>query len=199
PRHIEVSPFFSRNRGQIVKQVSISNRIRRGVPVDTTFTVTSTRDSLVFVLDDQDQGFITPVRAEEKYLRPPSRGQSWRESTNPYAFGKYYFGWRVKKGGSGDYPARWEVQVPKDGDYELSFYFRAGHSWYGRNKSRTFKLTVTSPEGTFPVEIHPEETADGWFPLGRFNFRKNELATVELSDKGSGYLIADAIRWEFVE
>jgi len=199
PRQIEVIPYFSRNRGQIVKQVSISNRIKRQTPVDTSFVVTSINDSLVFVLDDQDDGFFTPVGAEAKYLRPPSKGASWWEDTNRYAFGKYYFSWRIKNAGDGSYPARWVASVPKDGDYELSFYFRAGHSWYARYKSQTYYLNVTSSQGTFPIEIQPHETADGWVHLGRFNFKKNKPAVVQLEDEGSGYLIADAIRWEFVE
>jgi len=132
-------------------------------------------------------------------LRPPSRGSSWWESTHRYAFGKYYFGWRVKSAGDGSYPARWEAAVPKDGDYELSFYFRAGSSWYARYKSQTYYLNITSSEGTFPIEIQPHETVDGWVHLGRFNFKKDKPAVVQLEDEGSGYLIADAVRWEFVE
>ncbi len=199
PKDIEVIPYFSRNRGRIKKQISIANRILRKTPSDTTFTVSSTIDSLSFVIDDQDEGFFTPVSTEAQYLRPPSKGKTWWARTNPYAFGKYYFGWRMKRAGSGAYPARWETVVPRGGEYELSFYFRADKSWIRRRLSRIFKIEVTSAEGTFPIEFKPEATADGWYPLGRFQFVKNENAVVELADTGSGYLVADAIRWEFVE
>lgn len=199
PKRVKVIPYFSRNRGTILKEISVSNRIRRGTPTDTVFTVASVTDSMFFVLDDQADGFFTPVSAEAKYLRPPSRGESWRERTHPFAFGEYYFGFRVKRAGSGDYPARWETKVPQDGEYELSFYYRADKSWYGRKASRNFLVNVTSADGTFPIEFQPQATPDGWFPLGRFNFSKEQTAVVELADVGSGYLIADAIRWEFVE
>jgi ABC-type transport system involved in multi-copper enzyme maturation permease subunit len=199
PERIKVIPYFSRNRGEIMQPVALESRMLRGIPVDTVFVVISSTDSLSFVLDDQDDGFFTPVGAESKYLRPPSKGKSWWEDTNPFAFGKYYFGWRVKRAGQGDYPARWETNVPRDGDYDLSFYYRAERSWYGRNLSKKFEISITSTEGTFPVEVRPDGTADGWFPLGRFHFSKEDPAVVELADTGSGYLIADAIRWEFVE
>ncbi|MFQ5771923.1 MAG: M1 family aminopeptidase, partial [bacterium] len=199
PQAIEVIPYFSRNRGKIMKQIAISNRIWRKTAVDTVFTVSSTSDSLSFIVDDQDEGFFTPVSAEAKYLRPPSKGKSWWENTNPYAFGKYYFGWRVKRAGSGSYPARWVTLVPRDGEYELSFYFRASKSWVGRNLSRKFQISITSADGTFPLNFQPQETVDGWYPLGRFQLSKNKDAVIELADKGNGYLIADAVRWQFVQ
>ncbi|HEX9654213.1 MAG TPA: M1 family aminopeptidase [bacterium] len=199
PERIKIFPYFSRNRGEIMQPISLESRMLRGIPLDTVFAVTSSADSLSFVLDDQDDGFFTPVSAESNYLRPPSKGKSWWEDTNPFAFGKYYFGWRVKRAGQGDYPARWETTVPRDGDYELSFFYRAEKSWYGRNLSKKFEINVTGSDGAFPIAVQPQATADGWFPLGRFHFTQEQPAVVELADTGSGYLIADAIRWEFVE
>ncbi|MFQ5637379.1 MAG: hypothetical protein ACE5IR_05235 [bacterium] len=199
PTRVKVIPYFSRNRGAIIKEISIDKRIRRGIPVDTVLTTTSISDSMFFILDDQDEGFFTPIASEAKYLRPPSKGSSWRERTNPFAYGKYYFGFQVKQAGSGDYPARWETQVPKDGDYELSFYYTGEKSWYTRNASRHFKVNVTSDDGTFSIELQSQDTPDGWIPLGRFHFSRSQTAVIELQDEGNGYLIADAIRWEYVE
>jgi ABC-type transport system involved in multi-copper enzyme maturation permease subunit len=200
PKNIQIYPYFSRNRGEIMKQITLSNRIRRGAPQDTVFaTTTSLSDSLSFVLDDQDEGFFTPVREEAKYLRPRSKGQSWWEDTNPFAYGKYYFGWRVKRDGSGEYPARWEIKVPRSGDYELSFHLPVGKDWRTERLSRRFEIKVTSAEGTNRLELQPQETVDDWLPLGRYRFDREKTAVIELSDKGSGYVIADAVRWEFVE
>lgn len=199
PRSIRVIPYFSRNSGDIRKQISVSNRISRKAPVDTVMTVTSAIDSMSFVVDDQDDGFFTPVSAAQRYLRPPSKGQSWWENNTSLAYGKYYYGWRYKRPGRGEFPARWETNVPKDGDYNLGFYIRTGGSWWGRNISRTFSLQITSADGTFPVEFRPQDTADGWYPLGQYRFEKDRAAVIELSDEGSGYVIADAIRWEFIE
>ncbi|MCG3157040.1 MAG: hypothetical protein DKINENOH_03671 [bacterium] len=199
PRNVRVIPYFSRNRGEIRKPVTLNHRIRRGAPRDTVFTTASSNDSLAFVLDDQDEGFFTPVSAEARYLRPPSKGQSWWEDTDPMAYGKYYFGWRMKRGGRGDYPARWETKVPRTGDYELSFHLPMARSWWSRNLSRSFQITVTSAEGKSRLELQPQETAEGWLALGRYHFKTDQPAVIELSDAGSGFVIADAVRWEFVE
>ncbi|NUM76234.1 hypothetical protein HUU40_17865 [candidate division KSB1 bacterium] len=199
PKNVQIIPYFSRNRGEIMKSINLNNRVRRGAPRDTVFTTVSFGDSLVFVLDDQDEGFFTPVSQEAKYLRPPSKGLAWWENTNPLAYGKYYFGFRIKSGGSGDYPARWEANVPRSGDYDLSFHLPMSNNWWSRNMSRTFQLTVTSAEGKNRVNLQPQETADGWLSLGRYHFKKDSPAIIELSDAGSGFVIADAVRWEMVE
>lgn len=200
PKNVRILPYFSRNRGEIMKQITLANRIRRGAPKDTVFTTTtSLSDSLSFVLDDQDAGFFTPVSEEAKYLRPRSKGQSWWEDTNPFAYGKYYFGWRTKRGGSGEYPARWETTVRRDGDYELSFHLPVDKDWRTRRLSRRFEIKITSADGTHRLELQPQETIDDWLPLGRYRFTREKPAIVELSDAGSGYVIADAVRWEFVE
>ena len=105
----------------------------------------------------------------------------------------------AKRGGSGQYPARWEMQPPRSGDYELSFFVKMGSTWWRRNISRKFQVAVTCADGTFPIDFQPEDTVEGWFPLGRYRLVEGEPAVVELSDKGNGYIIADAIRWEFIE
>ncbi len=199
PERISVIPYFSRNRGSIQKQITISSRISRKSPIDTSYVVSSLEDSRSIIIDDRDDGFFTPTSNEKKYFRPPSKGRSWWSWTTSIAYGKYYFGWQYKRAGSGQYPARWEMQAPRSGDYELSFYVKMGTSWWYRNISRKYQVAVTSADGIFPVDFQPEDTAEGWFPLGRYRLVEGEAAVVELSDKGSGYIIADAIRWEFVE
>ena len=68
-----------------------------------------------------------------------------------------------------------------------------------RYHSRTFKAAITDAFGRHEIEFQPQDTPDGWYPLGRFSFRKTKPAVIELLDEGRGFLIADAIRWEFVE
>jgi hypothetical protein len=65
--------------------------------------------------------------------------------------------------------------------------------------SRKFEIKITSVDGTNRIELQPQETVDDWLPLGRYRFDREKPAVVELSDEGSGYVIADAVRWEFVE
>ena len=199
PNRISLIPYFSRNRGRIQKQISIASRISRKTPVDTSYVVSSLEDSLSIIVDDRDDGFFTPQSDEKKYFRPPSKGRGWWSWTSSIAYGKYYFGLHAKRGGSGQFPARWEMKPPRTGDYELSFYVKIGSTWWRRNISRKFQVAVTSADGIFPVEFQPEDTAEGWFPLGRFRLDEGVPAVVELSDEGNGYIIADAVRWEFVE
>lgn len=199
PERISVIPYFSRNRGSIQKQISIATRTSRKPLVDTTYVVASLEDARSIIVDDRDDGFFTPASEEKKYFRPPSKGRSWWSWTSSLAYGKYYFGLHAKRGGSGLYPARWEMAPPKSGDYELSFFVKMGSSWWRRNISRKFQIAITGADGTFPVDFQPEDTAEGWFPLGRYRLEEGEPAVVELSDEGSGYIIADAVRWEFIE
>lgn len=201
PTEVEVVPYFSRNRGKVSKAVDIPNRIRRGSPVDTVFAVTSTVDSLVFYMDDRDEGFFMPAEEKAKYLRPKVKGRTWREDTNALAFGKYFFGLRYKPAGDGDYPAYWETSVPRTGFYDLSFSLPVIKRRWGwtRDMTRKFKLFVTTADGVQPLELHYQETADGWVYMGRFRFEKDKPAVIELSDEGQGYILADAIRWEYVE
>ena len=199
PQRISVIPYFSRNRGSIQKQITIASRISRKSPIDTSYVVSSLEDAGSIIIDDRDDGFFTPTSAEKKYFRPPSKGKSWWSWTSPIAYGKYYFGLHAKRGGSGQYPARWEMQPPRSGDYELSFFVKMGSTWWRRNISRKFQVAVTCADGTFPIDFQPEDTVEGWFPLGRYRLVEGEPAVVELSDKGNGYIIADAIRWEFIE
>ncbi|MFQ5628588.1 MAG: M1 family aminopeptidase, partial [bacterium] len=199
PKEVQVIPYFSRNRGKVAKAVDIPNRIRRGAPIDTVFAVTSTVDSLIFFSDDRDEGFFTAAAEESKYLRPKMKGRSWWEYNNPLGYGKYFFGWRYKRAGDGDYPARWESRVPRSGYYDLSFNLPVRSRWWAQNLTRRFKLFITSAEGKQPLEMRFQETADGWVYMGRYRFEKEKPAVIELSDEGQGYILADAIRWEYVQ
>lgn len=199
PETIELVPYFSRNRGPIKKQISISNRITKTSVRDTVFTISSELDSSFFVVDDQDDGFFTPTFLPARYLRPPSKGASWWQGTDGTPYGKYFMGWQAKRSGSGDYPASWVTHVPKDGDYEVSFYYRVDWGWVNRRKSKLFHLRVTDDDGAKSMTIRPEPSGDGWIPLGLFSFKKTKPAIVELLDEGDGFLVADAVRWEFIE
>lgn len=199
PTEVEVVPYFSRNRGKVAKAVDVQNRIRRGQPIDTVYSVSSTVDSLIFYLDDRDDGFFMAAAEEAKYLRPEMKGRSWWEYNNPLGYGKYLFGWRYKRAGDGDFPARWEADVPRSGYYDLSFNLPVRNRWWARNLTRRFKMTITTADGPQPLELRFQETADGWVYMGRYRFEKDKPAVIELSDEGQGYILADAIRWEFVE
>ncbi len=199
PRDVTVVPYFSRNRGQLRRTIDIANTILRAALQDTAYTIIpSAADSLVFVLDDQDEGFFTATAEEARYLRPPVRGKVWALRTHAMAFGKYFYGWHVKRGQSGDYPARWETRVPKTGYYQLSYYLPVGRSWYTRNPG-PITLYIETARGREKTVLHPQVTADNWQPVGKFYFEKDRTAVVEISDAGQGYVVVDALRWEYVE
>ncbi len=199
PRDVTVVPYFSRNRGQLRRTIDIAGTLLRTTLQDTAYTVMPTAaDSLVFFLDDQDEGFFTPIAQEARYLRPPARGSVWSRRTHPLAFGKYYFGWHVKKGGEGEYPVRWQTRVPRSGDYQISYYLPVGRTWYTRSLD-TITLYITTAHGREKVVLHPQVTADSWQPLGRFFFKADQPAIVEVADTGHGYVVVDALRWEYIE
>ncbi|MBI4552107.1 MAG: hypothetical protein HY710_07575 [Candidatus Latescibacteria bacterium] len=194
PEHVQVIPFFARNRGLIMKPVTVGQRLHRGVPVDTVFTVASIRDSLDFVVDDQDAGFFFPQTAETRYLRPPAHIMSWRQVTAPEAYGRYIFGFRYRWASDGEYPARWETRVPRTGLYEISLHMPSRQPM-----QRRYHLMIEAADGVHEATIHPQGTKSEWWPIGRYAFDRDRPAVVELSDKGKGYILADALRWTYVK
>lgn len=194
PEHVQVIPFFARNRGLIMRPVSLGQRLNKGIPIDTVFTVASSRDSLDFVVDDQDEGFFFPQTAETRYLRPPARIMSWRQVTQPEAYGRYIFGFRYRWASDGEYPARWETRVPRTGLYELNL-----HMPPRQPMQRRYHLRIEAADGIHEVIIHPQGTKSEWWPIGRYAFDRNRPAVVELSDKGVGYILADAMRWTYLK
>jgi hypothetical protein len=195
PEQVQVVPFFARNRGRIMKPVVMGRQLHKGVPIDTMFTVQSTRDSLDFIVDDLDEGFLIPSIAEGKYLRPPARTRSWQQWANPQAYGRYIFGSQFRWESNGDFPVRWETSVPRSGDYELSMHMPGGRDPIARR----FNLLITAADGQHEVTINPQGTKSEWWPLGRFSFEIDQSAVVELSDRGKGFILADAIRWTYVK
>ena len=194
PENVQVIPFFARNRGTIMKPVTLTPRLLKGIPVDTVFTVVSSRDSLDFIVDDQDDGFFLPQQTDAKYLRPPSAAVSWRQLTQPEAYGRYIFGFRYRWASEGDFPVRWETRVPRTGLYELNLHMPSRQPM-----QRQYHLTVEAADGLHETAISPQGTKGEWWPIGRYSFAAGKTAVVELSDKGKGYILADALRWTYVK
>lgn len=193
PERVQVIPFFARNRGGIMRPVTVGRRLYRGTPSDTVYAVPALRDSLDFVVDDQDVGFFMPQVAEAKYLRPPSRTALWQELTRPEAYGRYIFGFKYRWAGAGDLPVRWETQAPRTGYYELSLHMPPRQAM-----QRRYYLTIKTADGIEEATISPQGTRREWWPIGRYRFERDEPAWVELSDEGTGYILADAVRWTYV-
>jgi hypothetical protein len=193
PERVQVIPFFARNRGSIMRPVTVGRRLHRGMPSDTVFTVPSMLDSLNFVVDDQDAGFFMPQVTEAKYLRPPGQTASWRELTRPEAYGRYIFGFKYRWASDGDYPVRWETKVPRTGAYELSLHMPPRQSM-----QRRYYLTIETADGIQETIISPQGTRREWWPIGQYRFDQTQIAAIELSDDGTGYILADAVRWTYV-
>jgi len=193
PERVQVIPFFARNRGSIMRPVTVGRRLHRGTPSDTVFTVPSMLDSLNFVVDDQDAGFFMPQVTEAKYLRPPGQTASWRELTRPEAYGRYIFGFKYRWASDGDYPVRWETKVPRTGAYELSLHMPPRQSM-----QRRYYLTIETADGIQETVISPQGTRREWWPIGRYRFDRTQIAAIELSGDGTGYILADAVRWTYV-
>jgi len=193
PVRVQVIPFFARNRGSIIKPVNVGRRLHRGTPSDTVFTVPSTLDSLDFIIDDQDEGFFMPREAEARYLRPPVQTASWQQLTRPEAYGRYIFGFKYRWASDGDYPVRWEAKVPKTGFYELSLHMPPRQAM-----QRQYHLIIETADDVEEATISPQGVRREWWPIGRYRFDQSKTGAIELSDKGAGYILADAVRWTFV-
>ncbi len=201
PEMIQLFPYYARNRGKIRRAVQIKAGFLRRQAVDSVFVVThSLNDSLNFVLDDQSDQFSSPLQDEARYFRPALKGKSWQARINDLAYGDYYLSWHFKRAASGEYPARWQADIPKSGTYALSYRLPYGKSWFLRPRYFVDELIlkITTADGRQKIKLHPFETTDDWLPMGQFYFKKGKPAIVEVIDEGNGRLIADAIRWEFV-
>ncbi len=194
PENVQIVPFFARNRGGIMRPIAMAPGLRKGIPVDTSFTVESTLDSLIFVIDDQDARFFMPSAAEARYLRPEGQRSSWNYMSRAEAYGRYIFGYRYRWQSEGDNPVRWETSVPRSGEYELS-----AHMPPRLALQRRFYFTIEAADGEHEVMIQPQGTKSEWWPMGKFTFDKDKPAVIVLSDAGTGYIIADALRWTFIK
>ncbi|MCX6821900.1 MAG: hypothetical protein NTW30_03935 [Candidatus Aenigmarchaeota archaeon] len=99
--------------------------------------------------------------------------------------------------------ATWTPQIIDPGDYNVYV------SWtVDPNRATNAPYTVNYNGGSYPEGLNQEFLADGstspsgtwsgWYYLGTFDFISGTSGTVTLDDNADDYVIADAVKFEFV-
>ena len=143
---------------------------------------------------------------EEKYKnffpwRIPSK---WTAIASDSYYGETVNSAYYKQKGSGNNSVEWEASLPHDGYYEVSVwnpknninFMRRGHR-RREERNQTYLLQDDQVKETITIDLEQED--EGWVPLGNFYLPRGK-ATITLTDKVSGdYVIADAVKFTFVE
>ena len=202
PFRVMVEPFLAKNQRPIVAALSIPEKVFAGYPKSYVRVVDDEENFFSeIVVDNDDEGFSMPIRRVQRYLRPGLKGDNWQVQELPLAFGRYETNFRWKQPGDGAQPAVWTATLPKDGDYDVAYYFVPSQfsRRFGLNLAESFSLAVAHGGEVDTLALKSEALTGGWNLLGRFHFAGGEQASVELSDQASGQLYADAVRWRWVD
>lgn len=93
----------------------------------------------------------------------------------------------------GDVEARYKIEVPKDGDYEV----RVSHQPHANRSTKT-PISVISADGEKTVMVNQSVApplAKGFYTLGVYRFEKGRAGAVVISGKGAdGNIHADAVQ-----
>ena len=200
PFRVMVEPFFARNRRPLVSPVRVPEKVVEGFPVSYVKDVTGEASGpLEIIVDNDDDGFSMPIRRETRYFRPGLKGDNWREHVMPMAFGRFETNYRRKRGGDGAQPAVWTARIPKDGEFDVGFYFPDPSMAKRLRIGSRFTLTVFHGGKADTLKMERDLMKAGWNHLGRYTFAEGEEAAVELSDRAERGLYADAVRWRFFD
>ncbi len=206
PLRVIVEPFFARNRQPLISPVRVPEQVTGGTPMAYLKDVTGEGDVIradmgpfEIIVDNDDKGFSMPIRRTTRYSRPGLEGGNWRERSLPTAYGRYTKNYRQKKPGDGAQPAVWAARIPRDGEFDVGFYFPDPAIARREGIGTTFTLTVFHADKVDTLEMERDLMKAGWNHLGRYKFVEGVEAVVELSDRAKGTLYADAVRWRFVD
>ena len=200
PFRVMVEPFFARNRRPLMSPVRVPENVTEGFPTSYVKDVTGEDSGPVeIIVDNDDDGFSMPVRRATRYFRPGLKGGNWREQGLPMAFGRFETNFRMKPPGDGAQPAVWTAQIPRDGEFDVGFYFVDPSMARRMRVGSTFTLTIFHGGKADTLEMERDQMKAGWNYLGRYKFAEGEEAVVELSDRAEGRLYADAVRWRFFD
>ncbi|MFH1567472.1 MAG: hypothetical protein ABIL09_05670 [Gemmatimonadota bacterium] len=202
PFRLAVEPFLAKNQRPLAAPLRVPEEIADGDP-ETYVRVVPPAERYVaeVVVDNEDAGFSMPVRRVQRYLRPSLAGGNWEVTELPFAYGRYETTCRWKEPGDGSQPAVWTAALPDSGEYDVAYYFVPPPfaRRFGLNLSGAFSLRVTHGDTADTLAVRADELEGGWNLLGRFRFAAGEEARVELSDRATGRLYADAVRWRYVD
>ncbi|MGC4938102.1 exo-alpha-sialidase [Kribbella sp. DT2] len=119
-------------------------------------------------------------------------GAAWSAATGVagYRGGNY----RSVPAGTGLRSVRWTLVVPREDEYEVQVSYTMHE-----NRASNAPYKITHARGTTMVPVNQrlagttEPRGGSWASLGTFRFREG-LTSIDLSDAGNGFVIADAVR-----
>ena len=200
PFRVSIEPFFARNRRPLISPVRIPEKVTQGFPESYVKDVTGEESGPIeIIVDNDDEGFTMPVRRITRYFRPELQGGNWREQGMPMAFGRFETNFRQKNPGDGAQPAIWKARIPKEGEFDVGFYFLDPAMARRMRIGNNFTLTVFHGGKVDTLEMERDQMKAGWNYLGRYKFSEGEEAVVEMPDISDGRLYADAVRWRFFD
>ncbi len=175
---------------------------REGIVVDNEdegFT-TSGEDEVIFNLfkSKEQEGKYQPLR----YWNVP---QDWTAVIQPTFYGDYVRSAEVVRAGSGKKVASWSSPIEEHGHYEVYFYYSPPVMGGRRRRNRdntqgvNYHIRVNDDEGEHDYNLEMQFYEPGWVMIDRFYYSGGSQATVSLSNKGKGMIIADAVKWVKVD
>ncbi|PTM60037.1 N-acetylmuramoyl-L-alanine amidase [Desmospora activa] len=130
------------------------------------------------VIDNADQG-ATAITG------------TWNTSSNVQGY--WGTNYRTRSAGSGANTFTWKFTPGKTGVYRIS-------TWYpsGSDRATNAPFTVTYDGGSYTQRINQKQNGGRWVEVGVFPFQAGQEGRVRLTDNADGYVIADAVRFEWV-
>jgi hypothetical protein len=99
---------------------------------------------------------------------------------------------RTQPAGTGTAKVRYRPDVPLNGVYEVSVWYRAV-----ANQASNASYAIRHAEGQTTVKVDQRSNRGRWVRLGDFAFAAGGGGTVELSDAADGQVVADAVRLSY--
>jgi hypothetical protein len=112
---------------------------------------------------------------------------TWNTNATGVA-GYYGTNYATSPAGSGTSKARWTLDVPSDGVYQVAVWYTAD-----ANRASNAPYVVNYAGGSTTVRVNQQSRGGRWVSLGEFPFAAG-TATIELTDGADGYVVADAVR-----
>ena len=95
-------------------------------------------------------------------------------------------------GGTGQNKAEWDIQIPRDGQYEVYAMWTAMD-----NRATNAPYHIVHAGGETVRRVNQKQDGAKWVSLGIYPFMEQREAAVILSNDADGYVIADAVKFEY--
>ncbi|QKG85339.1 hypothetical protein GXN76_13215 [Kroppenstedtia pulmonis] len=115
----------------------------------------------------------------------------WTKSTN--VSGYYGSNYQANSKGTGADQFTWSYQPPETGVYRVSVRYTSAS-----DRASNAPYTVTYSDGKTTRTVNQRTNGGKWVELGTYNLQKDVTSKVTLTDNANGFVIADAVRYEYL-